>query len=153
MKRIAILLTALFLATPLTAQYVSFYVQHPQQTWKYGTGTINNATVVLRPHGAFLQCDLYLLFSAKGLNFSSADSVEVQLNFPLPAGAAVTDLWLWVDQQTAGPSSTAGPHQHLKDRSGDDPAFRPLTKTGSSSYSLRVYPLPGDATRRVMILM
>ena len=153
MKRIAILLTALFLATPLTAQYVSFYVQHPQQTWKYGTGTINDATVVLRPHGAFLQCDLYLLFSAKGLNFSSADSVEVQLNFPLPAGAAVTDLWLWVDQQIMRGLildrwTASNIYEGIVKRRRD-PAI--LTKTGSTSYSLRVYPLPGDATRRVMI--
>lgn len=146
------LLLFLFSST-LFSQYASLYVQHPQQTWRIGMGTIEELNIVASPKGIYMQYDLYMTFSARGNYFSSADSIEVQLNFDLPKGSIVNDLWLWVgndimralilDRWTA-----SSIYESIVKRRRD-PAL--LTKVGNDSYQLRVYPMAGTGTRKVKL--
>jgi hypothetical protein len=153
MKRLTVLVLLSIFPLLALAQTTFLRVQHPQQTSRYGTGTINDATIVLHPRGTYLQCDLYLLFSAKGLGFTAAESVEVQFDFSLPAGAVVTDLWLWVDNQIMRGLildrwTASNIYEGIVKRKRD-PCL--LTKTATNSYSARIYPLKGTGTRRIMI--
>jgi hypothetical protein len=153
MKRIGLCLLAVLLFSQLFSQSTYLRVQHPQQTWRSGTGTINDATIVLHPRGAYLQCDLYLLFSANGLSFTPSDSVEVQLDFTLPTGALVTDLWLWVDNQIMRglilDRWTASSIYEGIVKRRRDPCL--LMKSYTNSFSARIYPLIGTGTRRIMV--
>ncbi len=89
------LLLMLFCATGVIAQnYLK--VLDPQQTWYSYQGTIEEATMSVSPKGLFSQVSLYLTFSARGTSFSSESQLETVLNFSLPEGSFVTDLWLWI---------------------------------------------------------
>lgn len=141
-------------AVGLTAQNNSLYIQHPQQTWRGGTGTITQATLAVRQKGAYFQHDLYLTIAAIGLGFTTADSVEVQMNFSLPAEAMVNDLWLWMDDKTIMQGlimdrwTASNIYENIVKRRRD-PAL--LMKNGTGQYSLRIYPLPGTGSRKVKI--
>jgi hypothetical protein len=94
----ATILCSLFFSST-TYGYDQLRIQHPQQTWRSGQGTIDEAIISIRPQGIYMEYGLYLTFSARDLNFTAADSVEVQFFFDLPPEAIVHDLWLWVDDQ------------------------------------------------------
>jgi hypothetical protein len=154
MKSLAIICASVFVFVHVTtAQYASLSVQHPQQTWRYGTGTIEQAVYSVHPKGYFAEVSLYLTFSARGVFSSHADSVEIVYNFDLPQGSIVTDLWLWVgdsimrgyilDRWTA-----SGIYESIVKRRRD-PAL--LMQNSADNYILRVYPLAGDEKRRVKI--
>lgn len=157
MKRIALCACAILLTALASAQTTYLRVQHPQQTWRYGTGTINDATMVLHPRGSYLQCDFYLLFSAKGLGFAASDSVEIQFDFQLPSNAIVTDLWLWVDDQIMRglimDRWTASSIYESIVKRRRDPCLltKGYTAGNWTSYAARIYPLAGTGTRRIMI--
>jgi Ca-activated chloride channel family protein len=75
------------------------WIQHPQQQFRQGQGTIEQAMISIRPQGLYMEYGLYLTFSARGLSFTARDSVEVRFFFDLPAEAIVHDLWLWVGDE------------------------------------------------------
>lgn len=151
-------LIAAFLFIPfiLYSQYTYNYlqVQHPQQTWRYGQGTITQALVSTHPKGNYQQVDLYLTISASGLGFYSTDSVEVQMEFALPAGAVVNDLWLWIDSTTIMKGlildrwTASNIYENIVKRRRD-PAL--LMKNSDLQYSLRIYPMAGISSRKVKI--
>lgn len=128
-------------------------IQHPQQTWRYGQGTIEEAVLSIRPKGMFFQYDLYLTISARGLNFTSSDSVEIQMYFGLPPNAIVNDLWLWIDDNTIMKGimldvwTASSIYENIVKRRRD-PAL--LTKY-YGGYNLRIYPMAGDKSRKVRI--
>jgi hypothetical protein len=148
---IVILLSFPFL---LQAQYASLQVQHPQQTWRYGQGTIEQAVLSIHPKGICTENNLYLTFSARGLSFSNSDSIEVQFYFNLPDGAIVTDLWLWIDSTTIMKAlildrwTASSIYENIVKRRRD-PAV--LYKDYNNYYQLRVYPMAGSSTRRIKI--
>jgi Ca-activated chloride channel family protein len=156
-----IYLVVTLLPALLFSQYASLKVQHPQRFTSYN-GTIEEARLVVIPKGVYTQNDLYLTFSARGVNFSAKDSVEVILDFELPRDCAVNDLWLWIDEQTISHGLildrwTATMIYENIVRRRRDPAL--LTKSSSSSqlsslwelYQLRVYPMLGNGSRKVKI--
>lgn len=155
MKR-SILLVLLFLPIVLPAQYTYnyLYIQHPQQTWRYGQGTISEALVSIRPKGAYTQHDVYMTFTAKDLGFTSADSVEVQMELSLPKEAVVTDLWLWMDSTTIMKGllldrwTASSIYENIVKRRRD-PAL--LMKNSDYQYSLRIYPMVGTSSRKIKI--
>lgn len=149
-------LIALLMAVPysLLAQYNYLQIQHPQQTWRYGQGSIDQAVVAIRPKGNYVQQDLYLTVSAKGLGFYTTDSVEAQMEFSLPQGAIVNDLWLWIDSVTIMQGlildrwTAAVIYENIVKRRRD-PAL--LLKNSDTQYSLRIYPMVGTGSRKVKI--
>jgi hypothetical protein len=148
----------LILIAPLSlfSQYTYNYlqIQHPQQTWRYGQGTIEQVVVSIRPKGNYVQHDLYLTISARGLGFYLYDSVEVQMEFALPKGAIVNDLWLWIDDNTIMKGlildrwTASNIYENIVKRRRD-PAL--LMKNSDLQYSLRVYPMVGTSSRKVKI--
>jgi hypothetical protein len=143
-----------FLCIPflLHAQYASLQVQHPQQTWRSGQGTIEQAILSIHPKGMYTENNLDLTFSARGLSFTNSDSIEVQLYFNLPDGAVITDLWLWIDSTTISKAlmldrwTASSIYENIVKRRRD-PAI--LYKDYSDYYQLRVYPMAGASTRRI----
>ncbi|RPI05608.1 MAG: T9SS C-terminal target domain-containing protein [Ignavibacteriae bacterium] len=148
--------TIILLSLPifLYAQYSYLQVQHPQETWRSGQGTIEQAVFSIHPKGMCTENELTLTFSARGLNFTNSDSIEVQLNFALPDGAVITDLWLWIDSTTISKALildrwTASTIYESIVKRRRDPAI--LYQTSSNYYQLRVYPMAGASTRKVKI--
>jgi Ca-activated chloride channel family protein len=133
--------------------YDQLRIQHPQQTWRYGQGTIEEAVISIRPQGVYMEYGLYLTFSARGLNFTATDSVEVQFFFDLPAEAIVHDLWLWVDDQIMRALimdrwTASSIYENIVKRRRD-PCI--LFKNSATSYELRIYPMKGNAKRKIKL--
>ncbi|MFA5833225.1 MAG: VIT domain-containing protein [Bacteroidota bacterium] len=151
-------LLMLILIIPITlfSQYTYNYlnVQHPQQAWRHGQGSIDQAVLSIRPKGNYVQYDMYLTFSAKDLSFSSSDSIEVQMEFALPKDAIVNDLWLWIDDNTIMKGlildrwTASSIYENIVKRRRD-PAL--LMKNSDLQYSLRIYPMVGTGYRKVKI--
>jgi len=134
-------------------QYAWLMVQHPQETWRYGTGTIEDATIVLKPRGTHLQCDLYLQFSPRGVFSSALDSVEVRFNFTLDQEASLTDMWLWVEEDIMKALildrwTASSIYENIVKRRRD-PCL--VLKDGYGYYDVKIYPLQGNGRRRIML--
>jgi len=141
------------LTSNLALAFDRLWIQHPQQTWRQGQGTIEQAVVTVRPQGIYMEYGLYLTVSARGLNFSLQDSVEVQCFFDLPKEAIVHDLWLWVDDQIMRALimdrwTASSIYEDIVKRRRD-PAI--LFKNDADSYELRIYPMPGTKTRKIKL--
>ena len=152
-KSFLFLFLSYLLPTLLTATN-SLIVQDPRATWRYGVGTMDSVTLVVKPKGLFLEHSIYINFSAKNLNYTSKDTLEVIFNFDLPSNAIVTDSWLWLtpsqilkgkllDLWTA---STI--YENIVKRRRDPSILKKLTAT---QYELRIFPMAGNAYRKVKI--
>lgn len=150
---ILFVLLSSFFTTSLKA-YNSLTVQDPRATWRYGVGPMDSVTLVVKPKGLFLEHSIYINFSAKNLNYTSKDTLEVIFNFDLPSNAIVTDSWLWLtpsqilkgkllDLWTA---STI--YENIVKRRRDPSILKKLTAT---QYELRIFPMAGNAYRKVKI--
>jgi Ca-activated chloride channel family protein len=116
-------------------------------------GTIEEATLSVSPKGLFMEYGLYLTFSARGTNFNQNDSVEVVLDFELPQNAIVTDSWLWIGEDISKAIimdrwSASSIYEDIVKRR-KDPSI--LTKENETQYSLRIFPMVGNSTRKVKI--
>lgn len=135
----------------IKAEYLQ--VQNPQQTWEYGNGTIEEATVTVKPAGVYMEVGVYLTYSARGNYFTDADTVEIQHFFDLPANVLVTDSWLWlgdacikadlIDRWKAGLI-----YEGIVKRRRD-PSI--LYKNSSTNYEYRIFPMAGASTRKVKL--
>ena len=154
MKRIfTTLLTIILLFNSSIFAQESLKVLDPQSWWSDDWGTIEEATLSIRPHGIYMEYGLYLTFSARDTYFNSNDVLEVEFLFNLPPGTIVNDLWLWIgddimkaqimDQWTA-----SSIYEEIVNRR-KDPAL--LIKRGKQNYELRIYPMLGNETRKVKI--
>jgi Ca-activated chloride channel family protein len=149
-------LASLFVAPSVRAQYDDtdyLYVLDPQTSWWTQQGTIEAATVTMKPHGIYTEVGLYLTFSARDAGFTEETLVEVVLGFGLPEEAVVTDSWLWVgdDIVRADLIDRWTASQIYEDivRRRRDPSI--LAKIAPGRYELRVFPMPGTGTRKVKI--
>ena len=153
MKTISFIISFLFGISSAAGQYAYLYIQHPQQTWLGGQGTIEDATLYAYEKGIYTQNDLYLSFSARDLGFQLTDSLEIQLTFTLPDNAVVIDSWLLIDstmvQSKIMDRWTASTIYESIVKRRRDPSV--LYKDYSNYYQLRVYPLPGTKRRTVKI--
>ncbi len=141
------------LATNLSAQYYYLNIQDPQRTWYSSKGTIEEAVISVGPKGLYSQISMYLTFSARGGSFVDGSQLEAVLNFDLPEGSFVTDLWLWIGNKISKGKvldywSASSIYEGIVQRRRD-PAI--LSRKGNKSYELRVYPLEKSGTRKVRI--
>ncbi len=128
-------------------------VLDPQVWWSEDQGTIEEATLAIKPHGIYMEYSLYLTFSARNTHFSDSDILEVEFLFNLPKGAIVNDLWLWIGEdimkaQIMDQWTASSIYEEIVNRR-QDPAI--LVKRGKENYELRVYPLEGNGQRKVRI--
>jgi hypothetical protein len=150
MKKFLLLLLLLY---TYSFAYTSLYVQDPRNWGGLQMGTIEEAVVTLKPLGIYMQTDLYLTFSARNTSYNSSDTLEVQYYFDLPANAIVTDSWLWIEQDTIKAKImdqwTASSIYESIVKRRRDPSI--LFKRSATQYELRIFPMPGDKTRKVKI--
>jgi hypothetical protein len=76
-------------------------VQDPQNFGGRYIGTIDEATLTVRPRGVYIEYGLFLTFSAKGSAYINTPyyaktNLETVMNFTLPTNSMLTDSWLWV---------------------------------------------------------
>lgn len=122
--------------------------------WKSGKGSIDSATLAIRPKGAFLEHSLYLNFSANTLNFLKTDTMEVVFNFDLPENAIVTDSWLWLNNEVILKGklldvwTATGIYEDIVRRRRDPSLLRRISAT---QYELRIFPMAGTDYRKVKI--
>ncbi len=151
MKKLITLL--LLLQSSLAFCYNQLTVSDARNSWYSYMGTIEEATLSVSPKGLFMEYGLYLTFSARGTNFNQNDSVEVVLDFELPQNAIVTDSWLWIGEDISKAIimdrwSASSIYEDIVKRR-KDPSI--LTKENETQYSLRIFPMVGNSTRKVKI--
>ena len=149
----AFLIAILFCTDTLRSQYAYLYIQHPQKGTG-GSGSIQEVVSVVHPNGSYTKNDLYLTFAAKSIpSFLPDDSVEVRLTFNFGQSIAVSDLWLWIGQDTskailADRSKARATYDNIVKRRRD-PAL--LEMPYADYYSLSIYPMRADGTRKVRL--
>lgn len=154
MKNILITTVLLFAFFQFSYGVNSLRVGDPRSTWYTYQGTIEEATLSIKPKGLYMEYGLYLTFSARNTPLSyNSDSLEAVLKFDLPANATIVDSWLWIGNDIIKAKildkwSASSIYEGIVQRRMD-PSI--LTKTSSTSYELRVFPMHGDSTRKVKI--
>ncbi len=148
-----LLLFIVIAAVQLIGQTANLTVSDPRIGWRVDQGTIEEATFEMRPQGIYTAVDMYLTFSAKGLNYSNSDTLEVVLDFQLPGGAIVIDSWLWIDDIIVKADildrwTASGIYEEIVGRR-QDPSI--LFKNGDGNFQLRIFPMAGDRSRKVKI--
>lgn len=134
--------------------YSYLRVGDPRNSWWTEQGTIEEASLSVRPSGLFMEYGLYLTFSSRGTYWTSAnDSLEVVLNFELPENAIVHDSWLWIGNDIVRAKimdkwTASSIYENIVKRRRD-PSI--LSKLSSTLYELRVFPMAGNETRKVKI--
>ncbi len=152
-KRYALLFCWMFYSI-LTLAQSDLYVLDPRRgNWSRQKGSIDDATLVIRPNGIYAQIDMYLTFSAKGTNFQPTDTLEVVLDFNLPKHSIVTDSWLWIEDDIIKAAildrwTASTIYENIVGRR-QDPSI--LFKNGENAYQLRIFPLAANKSRKVKI--
>lgn len=153
LRRIPLLFLFLLSAATGIAQAQHLEVLNPQQPWNRTQGTIEEATVTVRPHGVYMEYDLYLTFSARDGNFSQNEMLETALYFAMPEAAVFTDSWLWFkgDILRADIMDVWTASQIYEDivNRNQDPSI--LYKRGPGWYELRIFPMAPNETRKVKL--
>ncbi|HSR18744.1 MAG TPA: VIT domain-containing protein, partial [Ignavibacteriaceae bacterium] len=149
---VQIFLLTILLAS-ITSAYSSLYVLDPRGWSGWAPGTIEEATLSIKPHGIYSEYELCLTFSARGQWFGESDTLEVQYSFDLPENSIVCDSWLWIedtvvqaiimDQWTA-----SSIYEEIVNRRRD-PSI--LFKRSATNYELRIFPMAGNSSRKVKI--
>lgn len=152
--RLFIALLFCVLASSLSfSQYTNLQVLDPQRNWDRRSGTIEEASIIMKPQGIYTLVDLYLTFSARGQGFDAGRNLEVVLDFHLPTDAHMVDSWLWFNGQII--------KAEMKDRwtatlvyeeivgRNQDPSI--LYKEGNGQYQLRIFPMEATASRKVKL--
>ncbi len=114
--------------------------------WGWGNSeqaTIEEATIVVRPKGLYMEVGLYLELSANGTSLEAYDELEIKLDFGLPADAIIHDSWLWIDDQIIKADlldrwTASGIYEDIVDRA-QDPSI--LYQLSATQYQLRIFPL------------
>ncbi len=128
-------------------------IQDPRMPWRSGQGTIEKAVLSVRPVGIYMECGLYLTFSASGLGYSAADTMEVQFQFDLPTESIVYDSWLWIGDtiirgEILDKWTAESIYEDIVNRRRD-PSI--LYKRSANHYELRIFPMLGNESRKVKI--
>jgi hypothetical protein len=142
----------LFSSLPSNAQF-SLTVGNPKISQTVQQGTIEEATLSIRPKGVYWEYGLYLTFSSRGTTYDADDSLEIKLKFELPENAIVHDSWLWINDNIFQAKildkwTATEVYEGIVNRR-QDPSI--LYKIDAKKYELRVFPLVGDQTRKVKI--
>jgi hypothetical protein len=149
MKAMRFVSVIMFLLLAATLQ-----AQLSVRTSAYGTkpGYIDDATLIVEPHGAYVEQTLVLSYGDHH-QFGNSPEVEVDHRFRLPANAVVNDLWLWISNICVrGRIMSTWSARAVYDsivQSHRDPAF--LAKTGNT-FELHVYPFTSGSTRKIKLI-
>jgi len=140
-----------FIIFLLTTQGYSINTLTVQDPTIYGSkpGFIDQATLIIEPHGGFTEQSLYLKYSDHQ-QYPGKDKIEIVHRFELPQGAVINDLWLWIgDSVMQAIMMDTWTARAIYDSIVDikrDPAF--LTKKGNQ-YELHIYPLKSGDFRKI----
>lgn len=132
----------------------SIRILNPDWGDTYGQkGTIEEAVFTVEPKGLYMEVGLYLTFSAAETAYSSWDSLEVVLDFDLPAGSIIHDSWLWVGDDIIKADildiwSAITIYEEIVDRRRDPSV---LYKKPGGGYQMRIFPLLKPESRKVKI--
>jgi hypothetical protein len=154
MKNILFIILTLSLPILAFSQSASLSFQHPQQTWKYATGIIQDARLVIQPFGSYTKNDLTMTFSSKGMPaFQPNDSLEIRLQFNHIEGSNFTDMFLWIGDSAvqaiiADRAKAKATYENIVKRR-QDPAL--LERVSTNTYKLSIYPMRADSSRKVML--
>lgn len=131
----------------------NIWVVDVREGWWSEQGVISDYYLKVQPAGTYATCELTLEFDAESLSFNPSDSLEMQMDFELPQGAVVTDLWLWIfgqaEQADIHDRWTASLIYESIVQRRIDPAI--LTKNWGNTYNLKVFPIMSDMPRKVKI--
>lgn len=153
MRRFIALSICWLMVASLSGQFTSLQVLNPQSNWDRRSGTIEEASIIMKPHGIYTLVDLYLSFSARDQGFEPGTNLEVVFDFQLPVDAHMVDSWLWFEGQII--------KAEMKDRwtatlvyedivgRNQDPSI--LYKEGNGRYQLRIFPMLAEDERKVKI--
>lgn len=149
-----LLIVMLLMAVGHVFGYNDLRVGDPRNSWWTSQGTIEKASLTVRPKGLFMEYGLYLTFSSRGSNWTgSLDTLEITLNFDLPENAIISDSWLWIGddiiQAKIMDKWTASTIYENIVKRRKDPSI--LVKESATQYQLKVFPMAGNQTRRVKI--
>jgi len=147
-----IIFTLCFLQAQLFAQYANLNVSNPRAGGFWNQGTIEEALFVVDPVGGYAHSDFFLTLTSN-LFPNTTDSLEVRLYFSLPHGSFITDLWLWIGEDTSvailADRYKAQATYNTIVGARKDPAL--LTKEYGDYYSLSIFPLPPNQKRKIKI--
>lgn len=133
--------------------YNTLYINNPHG-WESGQGTIEKAEIHMKPVGIYMQYDLFLTISGKGLsNFNADTQYEIVLNFELDPQAIVYDSWLYIGNYVSKGIimdrwKASMIYEEIVDRR-KDPSI--LTKLNKTQYELRIYPMLGNESRKIKL--
>jgi hypothetical protein len=154
-KTIKQLFCGIFLMITLHGSYAhSLRVSDPKSWWKYGKGSIDDVTISIQPKGIYSEVSYYAIMSSRATSYtSSLDTLEAVWSFSLPDEALVVDSWLWVNDEIVRAKimdkwTARGIYEGIVKRR-QDPSI--LTKVSKNNYELRVFPLVGNSTRKIML--
>lgn len=151
------LIAMLILCRQIAPAQTALSVNNPNW-WGWGNeeqAAIDDATIVVRPRGLYMEVGLYLELSANGSSLESYDQLELTLDFGLPADAIIHDSWLWIDDQIIKADlldrwTASGIYEEIVDRAQDPSILYQLSPT---QYQLRIFPLNNlsQGSRKVKI--
>lgn len=152
--KILLLCGLLFMAVFNVSGYNNLRVGDPRNSWWTNQGTIEKATLTVRPKGLFMEYGLYLTFSSRGSYWTNPqDTLEVTLDFDLPENAILHDSWLWIGEDIIKAKImdkwTASTIYENVVKRRRDPSI--IMKQSATQYELRVFPMAGNQTRKVKI--
>ncbi len=133
---------------PFGVVWAQLSVQDPTV---YGTkpGYIDRTTLVVEPHGAYVEQALYIWYSDHN-QYPGNQNLEIVHRFTLPQGSVINDLWLWIGNEVVKAKMfDTWTARHIYDSivvHRHDPAF--LAKNGNS-YELHIYPLVSGQFRKI----
>ncbi len=150
-----ILFIVFFCATlGVKAQYNNFLEINDPKYWYKATPTIDEVSIIARPKGVYMEYNIYMSYSAVNTSLNKpTDTTEIVHFFTLPADALVTDSWLWVGNEIVKANmrdrwSASAVYEGIVKRR-KDPSI--LTKNSPTNYEFRIFPLPGNAKRKVKL--
>lgn len=147
-------LSLIFVSLDILKGYNSITVLDPKGIKKSSFGTIDSVSIVTRPKGIFLEVSLYMNIRTTASNYNANDSLEIVVNFDLPEGTNITESWLWLNPNTISKGklldvwTASSIYENIVKRRRD-PSI--LKKINSTSYELRIFPLPAKSYRKIKL--
>jgi hypothetical protein len=130
------------------------YINDPRSWWYHRQAAIEDVTMEVRPAGKFYEVDLYMTYRANPYEYTSEyDTLEVVHFFRLPSHASITDSWLWIGDTIMKAdilerSTAFNIYEGIVNRR-KDPSV--LYKNQEDAYEFRIFPLPGQKSRKVKL--
>ncbi len=153
LKLVLVIGLGIFCLNPGKAQFAGFRVTDPKAPGLGYPPMMHKATITARPLGVYTEIGLYLTFSANRILFQEGKDLEGVLKFQLPPGSIVNDSWLWVDTtiiraKVLERGTATAIYENVVSRR-QDPSI--LTKESPNDYTLKIYPVRVEDTRKIKI--